>query len=218
MQLADILLLQEQYNQALIYYSQIEQDLKNDGIGHEASLKVAKASYFQGDFQWAQSQFKILKSASTQLIANDAMEYFLLINDNTAEDSTQVALKKFARGDYLLYQNKNDLALAQFAKILTEHKGDQIEAVTLLRMGKINEKLGNTTEALRLYKEIIDVHAEGIYVDEALFFSAEIYDEKLKQPELAKPLYEKMIFNHQDSIYFIEARRKFREIRGDNNS
>ena len=218
MQLADILLLQEQYNQALIYYSQIEQDLKNDGIGHEASLKVAKASYFQGDFQWAQSQFKILKSASTQLIANDAMEYFLLINDNTAEDSTQVALKKFARGDYLLYQNKNDLALAQFAKILTDHKGDQIEAVTLLRMGKINEKLGNTTEALRLYKQIIEVHAEGIYVDEALFFSAEIYDEKLKQPELAKPLYEKMIFNHQDSIYFIEARRKFREIRGDNNS
>ena len=218
MQLADILLLQEQYNQALIYYSQIEEDLKNDQIGHEASLKVAKTSYFQGDFLWAQSQFKVLKSASTQLIANDAMEYFLLINDNTAADSTQVALKKFARGDYLMYQNKNDLALSQFSKILTEHKGDKIESATLLRMGKINEKLGNLNEALRLYKQIIDVHAEGIYVDEALFFSAEIYDEKLKQPELAKPLYEKMIFNHQDSIYFIEARRKFREIRGDNNS
>ena len=218
MQLADILLLQEQYNQALIYYSQIEDDLKNDQIGHEASLKVAKTSYFQGDFQWAQSQFKILKSASTQLIANDAMEYFLLITDNTAEDSTQVALKKFARGDYLMYQNKNDLALAEFSKILKEHKGDAIEAVTLLRLGKINEKLGNFTEALRFYKEIIDKHADGIYVDEALFFSAEIYDEKLKQPEMAKPLFEKMIFEHQDSIYFIESRRKFREIRGDNNS
>jgi tetratricopeptide (TPR) repeat protein len=217
MQLADILVLQEQFNQALIYYSQIETDLKNDQIGHEASLKVAKTSYFQGDFLWAQSQFKILKSASTQLIANDAMEYFLLINDNTVADSAQVALKKFARGDYLLYQNKSDLAIAQFAKILTEHKGDEIESVTLLRMGKISEKSGNTTEALRLYKQIIDVHAEGIYVDEALFFSAKIYEEQLKQPELAKPLYEKMIFNHQDSIYFIEARRKFREIRGDNN-
>ena len=218
MQLADILLLQEQYNQALIYYSQIEEDLKNDEIGHQASLKVAKTSYFQGDFKWAQSQFKILKSASTQLIANDAMEYFLLISDNTVADSAQVALKKFARGDYLMYQNRNDLALAQFSKILSEHKGDEIEAVTLLRMGKINEKLGNFTEALRLYKEIIDHHSEGIYVDEALFFSAEIYDLKLKQPELAKPLYEKMIFEHQDSIYFIESRRKFREIRGDNNT
>jgi tetratricopeptide (TPR) repeat protein len=216
-QLADILLLQEQFNQALIYYSQIETDLKNDQIGHEASLKVAKTSYFQGDFLWAQSQFKILKSASTQLIANDAMEYFLLINDNTVADSAQVALKKFARGDYLLYQNKNDLALAQFAKILTEHKGDEIESVTLLRLGKINEKAGHFNEALQFYKQIIDLHSEGIYVDEALFFSAEIYEEQLKQPELAKPLYEKMIFNHQDSIYFIEARRKFREIRGDNN-
>ena len=218
MQLADILLLQEQYNQALIYYSQIEDDLKNDEIGHEASLKVAKTSYFQGDFQWAQSQFRILKSASTQLIANDAMEYFLLITDNTAADSTQVALKKFARGDYLLYQNKNELALAEFSKILKEHKGEEIEAVTLLRLGKINEKLGNYSESLRLYKEIIDKHSDGIYVDEALFFSAEIYDEQLKQPELAKPLFEKMIFEHQDSIYFIESRRKFREIRGDNNT
>ncbi len=217
MQLADILLLQEQFNQALIYYSQIENDLKNDQIGHEASLKVAKTSYFQGDFQWAQSQFKILKSASTQLIANDAMEYFLLINDNTVEDSTQVALKKFARGDYLMYQNKNDLALAEFSKILTQHKGDAIEAVTLLRMGKINEKAGKFAEALNFYKEIIDKHAEGIYIDEALFFSAEIYDKNLQQPELAKPLYEEMIFNHQDSIYFIESRRKFREIRGDTN-
>jgi tetratricopeptide (TPR) repeat protein len=193
MKLADILLLQEQYNQALIYYSQIEEDLKNDQIGHEASLKVAKTSYFQGDFLWAQNQFKVLKSASTQLIANDAMEYFLLINDNTAADSSQVALKKFARGDYLMYQNKNDLALTQFTKILNEHKGDAIESATLLRMGKINEKLGNLNEALRLYKQIIDLHAEGIYGDEALFFSAEIYDQKLKQPELAKPLYEKII-------------------------
>lgn len=218
MQLADILVLQEQFNQALIYYSQIEEDLKNNEIGHEASLKVAKTSYFQGDFQWAQSQFKILKSASTQLIANDAMEYFLLINDNTVADSAQVALKKFARGDYLMYQNKSDLALGQFATILKEHKGDEIESVTLLRMGKINEKSGNYPEALRFYKEIIDLHSDGIYVDEALFFSAEIYYEQLKQPDLAKPLYEKMIFDHQDSIHFIEARRKFREIRGDTNS
>lgn len=217
MQLADILLLQEQFNQALIYYSQIETDLKNDQVGHEASLKVAKTSYFQGDFSWAQSQFKVLKSASTQLIANDAMEYFLLISDATTEDSTQVALKKFARADYLTYQNKNDLALAEFSKILTAHKGDAIEAVTLLRMGKINEKTGKFAEALNFYKEIIEKHAEAIYIDEALFFSAEIYDKHLNQPELAKPLYEKMIFNHQDSIYFIEARRKFREIRGDTN-
>ena len=102
MELADILLFEEKFNQALIYYSQIEEDLKNDVVGHEASLKAAKTSYFKTDFEWAQKQFKELKSASSQLIANDALEYFLLINDNTVADSTQTALKRCAHADYLL--------------------------------------------------------------------------------------------------------------------
>jgi hypothetical protein len=42
MELADILLFEEKFNQALIYYSQIEMDLKNDVVAHEASLKLLK--------------------------------------------------------------------------------------------------------------------------------------------------------------------------------
>ena len=218
MELADILLFEEKFNQALIYYSQIEEDLKNDEIGHQASLKVAKASYFKSDFDWALSQFKILKSASTQLIANDALEYFLLINDNTIADSTQTALKKFARADYLLYQNKTAEARKQFQNILDDNKGDAIESVTLLRLGRIYQKNGDFTSALRHYQDIIDNHKEGIYVDEALYFSAEIYNKHLSNPEKAKALYEQMIFGHQDSIYFIDARKKYRQLRGDANS
>jgi len=217
MELADILLYEEKFNQALIYYSQIEDDLKNDVLGHEASLKAAKTSYFKADFSWAQKQFKELKSASTQLIANDALEYFLLINDNTVEDSTQVALKKFARADYLLYQNKNQEALAQFQSILKEFKGKEIEPVTLLRLGKTYEKLNDYNLALSQYQEIIDHHTESIYIDEALYFSAEIYNRRLNLPEKAKPLYEKLLFGHEDSIYFIDARKKFRQLRGDSN-
>jgi hypothetical protein len=63
---------------------------------------------------------------------------------------------------------------------------------------------------------IIDQHSDGIYIDEALYFSAEIYNKQFL-PEKAKPLYEKILFNHQDSIYFVEARKKFRQLRGDTN-
>jgi len=217
MELADILLYEEKFNQALIYYSQIEEDLKNSVIGHEASLKAAKTSYFKTDFEWALKQFKELKSASTQLIANDALELFLLINDNTVADSTQVGLKKFARGDYLLYQNKNPEALAQFQSILKDYKGQEIEDETLLRIGQTYQKIGDFPSALVQYQGIIDNHKDGIYVDEALYFSAEIYNEKLKDPEKAKPLYEKILFEHEDSIYFVDARKKFRQLRGDAN-
>ena len=215
MELADIFLFEGKFNQALIYYSQIEENLKNDAVAHEASLKAAKTSYFQGDFVWALKQFKELKSASTQLIANDALEYFLLINDNTVADSTQTALKQFAKGDYLLYQKRNQEAIAQFQSILKSFKGEQIEAVTLLRLGKIHEKQGEYNLALAQYQNIITQHSAGIYIDEALYFSADIYNNTLQQPYKAKPLYEKIIFNHQDSIYFVEARKKYRQLRGD---
>ncbi|WP_029271108.1 tetratricopeptide repeat protein [Flavobacterium sp. KJJ] len=217
MELGDILLLQEKFNQALIYYSQIQLDLKNDVMSHEASLKAAKTSYFKTDFEWALKQFKELKSANTQLIANDALEYFLLINDNTVADSTQTALKQFAKGDFLIYQNKKPEAIAQFQNILKAFKGQEIEAVTMLRLGKIYESLKDYNSALSQYQQIIDNHSDGIYMDEALFFSAEIYNDELHDTEKAKPLYEKVIFNHQDSIYFVDARKKYRELRGDKN-
>lgn len=217
MELADIMLYEEKFNQALLYYSQVELDLKNDVVAHEASLKAAKTSYFKGDFKWALKQFKELKAANTQLIANDALEYYLLINDNTVADSTQTALKEFAKGDYLMYQNRSEAAIAQFQSILKEFKGQEIEAISLLRLGTLFEKKKQYDLALSQYQTITSNHADGIYSDEALYFSAEIYNKKLNEPEKAKPLYEQIIFNHEDSIYFVEARKSFRKLRGDTN-
>jgi hypothetical protein len=91
---------------------------------------------------WALKQFKELKAANTQLIANDALEYFLLINDNTVADSTQ-KLKGICKRRLSLYQNRNQEAIAQFQSILEKYKGQEIEAVTLLRLGKIYEKTAN---------------------------------------------------------------------------
>lgn len=217
MELADILLYEEKFNQALIYYSQIDEEMGGDVIGQEASLKTAKTSYFKTDFDWASHQLKVLKSVSSQLIANDALDLFLLISDNTVEDSTQVALKKFARADFLLFQNKKQESLAQFQLILKEHKGEDIEPVTLLRIGKIYEKMGDFNNALENYNEIITKHKDCIYIDEALYFSAEIYNTQLNAIEKAKPLYEEMIFKHEDSIYFVDSRNKYRKLRGDTN-
>ncbi|MFZ4680535.1 MAG: tetratricopeptide repeat protein [Flavobacterium sp.] len=217
MELADILLFEEKFNQALIYYSQIDEDMSGDVIGQEASLKTAKTSYFKTDFEWASHQLKVLKSASSQLIANDALDLFLLISDNTVEDSLQVALKKFARADFLLYQNKKAAALAGFQLILKEHKGEDIEPVTLLRIGKIYEKMGDFVNALANYDAIITKHKDCIYIDEALYFSAEIYNLQLKDSEKAKLLYEEMLTKHEDSIFYVDSRNKYRKLRGDTN-
>jgi tetratricopeptide (TPR) repeat protein len=214
MELADILLLEEKFNQALIYYSQIEDDLKNNTIANEASMKIAKTSYFQSDFKWASKQLKVLKSAATQLIANDALELFLLINDNTVADSTQTALKKFAHADFLLYQNKNNDALLEFQNLLKDNKTTEIEPITYYRIGKIYEKQQNFIAALNQYQKIIDDYKDCIYIDEAYYFSGEIYS-NLNEIEKAKKCYEEIIYKHQDSIFYTNSRKKFRTLRGD---
>ncbi len=215
MELADMFLYEEKFNQALIYYSQIENDLKNHEIGHLANLKIAKTSYYKGDFFWAIKQVSVLKTSFSQLIANDALDLYLLMNDNSQSDSTFTALKKFSKADFLVYKKKNQEAITQFKAILEQHKGEEIEAVTLLRIGELLEKEQDYKQALHYYELIIKHFSDDIYMDEALFFSAEIYNNHLSNPELAKELYEQIIFNHQDSIYFVEARKEYRILRGD---
>lgn len=217
LELGDLLLTNQKFNQSIIYYAQVQDDLPNDEVANEASLKMAKASYYNADFDWAQKQFTVLKSSTSQLIANDAMQMFLLISDNTVEDSTQVALKKFCKADFLVYQNKDSEALAAFKDVLLQHKGQSIEDETLYKIAKLYEKLADYSNALNYYKEIVDKHSEDIYIDEALFFSAEIYRKHLQDNIKAKEFYEKIIFNHKDSIYFVEAQTNYRKLRGDSN-
>lgn len=217
MKLADIMVFDEKFNQAILYYAQVEDNLKNDELAHEASMKMAKANYYKADFEWTLQQVKNLKQSSSLLIANDAIELFMLIQDNSVEDSTKTALTAFAKADLKLYQKKKDEALQAFLSILEKHKGESIQDITLLRIAQIYEQKKQFDLALNYYNKILTDHADGIFVDEALYFSAEIYRKELDQPEKAKPLYERMVLNHPDSIYFTNSRINYRILRGDVN-
>jgi tetratricopeptide (TPR) repeat protein len=207
--------LQEKFNEALIFYSQIQVNLKNSTISQEARFKVAKTSYYKGDFDWAESQLKILKSSTSQLIANDALDLKLLISDNKYEDSTQTALKYYAKADLFAFQNKTDEAISLLDKILEEHKGESITDQALYQQAKLFEKKKQYNKAEAKYLEIIKDYGEDILADDAHYYLAELYNTYIAKPEEAKQLYEKIIFEHEDSIYFIEARKKFRMLRGD---
>ncbi|CAL68445.1 tetratricopeptide repeat protein [Christiangramia forsetii] len=215
MAMADILVVQEKFNEALIYYSQIQNLVKNDVISQDARFKVAKTSYYKGDFKWAKTQLDILKSSTSQLIANDAMELSLLISDNSLEDSTQTALKKFAQADLLAFQKKNGEAIKALDSILINHKGEKIEDEALLSQAKLYEKEEDFKSAEKNYQIIIHNFNDDILADNAHYFLAELYANQLQDPERAKSLYEQIIFNFADSIYFVEARKKYRMLRGD---
>ena len=213
--LGDILVLQEKFNEALIYYSQIQASLKNSIISQEARFRVAKASYYKGDFKWAESQLKILKSSTSQLIANDALELKLLISDNKYDDSTQTALKLYAKADLLTFQNKTNEAITKLDSIIANHKTESIMDQALYKQARLFEELKDYPRAEANYLAIIENYREDILADDAYYRLAELYNNQLAQPEKAKEFYEKVIFDYADSIFFVEARKKYRALRGD---
>ena len=213
--LGDILVYNKKFNEALIYFSQIQSKLKNDVLGQDARFKVAQTSFYKGDFEWALTQLKVLRSSTSQLIANDAMQLSLLISDNSLEDSTQTALKKYARADFLAYQNKTNEAIAALGDILENHKGEKIEDEALLKQAQLFEKQKKYEDAQLNYQKIITFYGNGILADDAYYAQGELYRKEFNDPTKAKEQYEKIIYNYQDSYYFPEARKNFRILRGD---
>ncbi|MBV1888438.1 MAG: tetratricopeptide repeat protein [Urechidicola sp.] len=214
LKLGDVLVFNGQFNQALIYYSQVQTSLKNHLLSQEAQFKVAKTSFYKGDFDWAETQLKVLKGSTSQLIANDALELSLIISDNSVKDSLKTALKLYAKSDLLAYQNKNLKAIDTLNLILTDFKGHAIEDEALLKQAELYVKTDALEKAITNYLKIIEINPQDILVDNAHYQLAEIY---LKQNNLekAKEYYQKIIFDFPSSIYLVDARNKYRNLRGD---
>ena len=213
--LADILVFTNQFNQALILYSQVQTNLKSSVIAQEARFKIAQTSYFKGDFQWAQTQLKVLKSSTTQLIANDALELSLLIGNNTAKDSIQDALKMYAKADLLAFQNKNLQAIDTLNAVLQNFKGNDIEDDAFYKQAELFIKIKNYSKAESNYLSIIKNIPESLLTDDTYFHLAELYNNQLDDSEKAKEMYQKIIFEFPSSIYLVDARKKYRKLRGD---
>jgi len=213
--LADIMVFTGKYNQALILYSQVQTELKNHVLAHEARFKVAQTSYFKGDFSWANIQLKVLKRGTTKLIANDAIDLSLLIEDNIAQDSVQIALKKYAYIDLLVYQNKDRQAIDSLSVLLKEHKGHPIEDEALFKQAQLFEKQKEYIAAEQNYLSILELEQNDILIDDALYHLAKLYDNQLNQPEKAKLYYEKIVLEQAASIYLVPARKRYRQLRGD---
>lgn len=215
LKLGEVLVFTGKKNKALIYFSQIQTQLKNHPLAQQATFKVAQTSYFNGDFTWAKAQLKILKSATTQLIANDAIALFLTITDNEPVDAIPSGLKAYAKADLLAFQNKNQEAVAVLKDILNKFKGQPIEDEALFKQATLFIKLQAFENAIVSFKKIIQGDPKGILRDDAHYALAELYNYQLNNPEKASEHYQKIIFDFASSIYLVDARKKYRKLRGD---
>lgn len=213
--LADYMLMQGDVWESTLLYSQVDKDMKEGVLGERARFRNAMLSYYWGDFEWAQEQFDILKTATSKLISNDAIDRSVFIMDNLGLDTTDVPLKMFAESEQLIFQNKFDEAFEKMDSILILFPEHGLEDDILYNKANIFRKQRRFDEAIAAYDTIILNYPEEIRADNSLFELAELYEKVLIKPEKAKELYEKLFLDFSGSTYAVEARKRFRILRGD---
>jgi tetratricopeptide (TPR) repeat protein len=212
--LGDIKLLEGDEWEAALLYGQVDKDFKEDPLGQEAKFRNAKLSFYQGDFVWSEAQLDILKTATSQLISNNAIELSLLIQDNTA-DSVYDPLEMYAAADLLIYQNKFIEAINRLDSITILYPYHSLNDEILFAKGKLMAKQHLYSKACEFYKQVYEKAPDDILADNALWEMAQIYEKSLNDPELAKHYYEELILKYPGSMFTVDARKHYRQLRGD---
>lgn len=215
MLLADILVLEDDIWQASLYYMQVDKDFKFEAIGSEAKFKNARVFYYDGDFKFAQSQLDILKQSTSKLIANDAMKLSVLITDNLGLDSNYTAMYQFAQADLRLQQHQYATAFQMYDSIQREFPDHGLADEILLRKAQAMKEQGKWEEAVTYLEKIVEYHFYDILADDAVFQLGDIYEHHLNNKEKAAEYYKKILFECKGSLLTVEARKRFRLLRGD---
>lgn len=213
--MGDIYILIGEYYMPVLLYGQVDKDFTEDALGQEAKFRNAKLSYYKGDFEWAQSQLEVLKSATSQLISNNSIELSLLIQDNTGMDSTEDAMKLYASAELLIFQNKFDDANRKLDSIYITFPQHSLSDEILYAKAKMFRREHQWKECLENLDKVFTVYKNDILADNALFDAAEIYENNLHDTTKAKELYEKLFTDYPGSVFSVEARKRFRQLRGD---
>jgi tetratricopeptide (TPR) repeat protein len=215
LELADIYVFDGLVWDAALLYGQVDKDFKNDAIGREAKFRNARLSYYLGEFDWAKDQLNVLKSATSQLISNDALSLALLITDNTNLDTTTTALLIYSRADLYDFQNQDSLALITLDTLLREFPDHTLTDEAWFKEAGILMKSGKYAEAVQFLQKIADTYADDILADDAIYRMGDLYETRLNDKEKAKEKFELLLTKYPGSLYSVDARRRFRTLRGD---
>lgn len=206
LQLGDYQILIGKIWDASLLYSQVDKAFREDVLGEEARFRNAKLAYYNGDFDWAQTQLTVLKASTSELIANDALYLSILITENITKDSNYVPIRRFAYADLLMFQNKDKEAETLLDSIVTNFPEHPLMDDILMQKAKLSIKHRAYDKAITSLVTIHEKYGKDVLGDDAVFTTAEVYRKYLNKPDEAKKYYELLILEYPGSTYIQTAR------------
>ena len=135
--------------------------------------------------------------------------------DNMGLDTTEASLKLFSDSELLIFQNKHEEAFAKLDTLVQRFPEHTLEDDVYYAKAQIYKRQRDYASAMEMYQKIIENFPEEIRADNSLFELAELYETHLGDIEKAKELYQTLFLDYSGSTFAVEARKRFRILRGD---
>ncbi|WP_316800947.1 tetratricopeptide repeat protein [Pedobacter frigidisoli] len=213
--LGDVYILTNEPWEAFLVYEQVTKQFEGQPISNEARFRSARLSFYQGNFEYSNGQCLVLKAATSQLIANDALNLSLLISDDIQSPADSNALKMYADAEMLVFRNLPTQAIKKLDSISIAFPGNGLTDAVMMSKARILIKSGEFLPASNILKKITEDFKDGIWTDDALFTLGDLYEKNLNDIAQAKIYFQKLITDYPGSMFSGEARKRFRNLRGD---
>jgi hypothetical protein len=213
--LADLKLALNDIWEASLLYGQVDKEEKDSPLGEEARFKNSKIFYYNGDYELAEDLLSILKSSTTELIANDALYLAVFIQENSTDIALKTAMKEISSAELLFYQNKPQEAFNLLLSVKNMFANSSLIDDVLNMEANYALANKNYSEASLKFKEIVEKYPKSILADRALYEWSKIEEEQNKNIKLAMENYLVILKNYKDSVYSTDVRKRLRVLRGD---
>lgn len=215
LELADVYLVDGKVWDATFAYARVEENNKNNPVGSEAKFRKARLAYFIGNFEWSRAQLDVLKASTSKFIANDAADLAFFIFENTGWDTVETAMEIYSRADFLRYQSKDSLAVLTLDSLTNQFPQHAIADEAWYLKAKLYKRMQKFQKAEAAYLYVIDNFYTDVLADNSMYALAQMYEYDFESKEMAMELYKRILTDFRGSIYTVDARKRFRQLRGD---
>jgi tetratricopeptide (TPR) repeat protein len=175
-----------------------------------ANYKLAKINSYKNNFEESRKALASVLSNLKNNIANDALEFSILLN-TAKNDSSNLSL--YCKAEFLAEQNRFDESKNLYLRISKNPQAFVFQSIVKLRFAEMMIANNDYVSAVNNLQLIADEAEKNIYADKALYLMGGIYQYGLKDYPKAVESYESLLAKFPKSLYLNEARTNILELK-----
>ena len=162
-----------------------------------ANYQLARIFSFRNDFESARKNLLTVMGNLKDNIANDAIEFSILLN-TAKNDSSNLSL--YCKAEFLSEQKRFNEAKDLYLQLSQNPQAFIFQSIAKLRIAEMMIANDDYTNAIANLSLIVDEAEKNIYADKALYLQGQIYQYGLKDSAKAVESYESLLAKFPKSL------------------